>query len=128
MIRIGDQVLAVGGNDPKNNAPSKIAKFDPTTNAWVKLTQKLRSANTSELIVTPFPVSSLDCVPECRCGIANRRERIFGGSEAEVGSICGLCQFKASLFRPMLIPGLLLFCGMKTMQMVTSTASVVLPW
>ena len=130
MIRVGDRILALGGIDANKNAPSKIAEFSTTTNAWMELTQELHSTNTSEVIVTPFPVSSLDCVPQCRCGIANRKERIFGGSVAEVGrSICGLCQFKASLYRPMLIPGLQHFCGMKTLlQMGTSTASVELPW
>ena len=106
MIRVGDRILALGGVAANYNAPSKIAEFSTTTNMWNELTQELHSTNTSELVATPFPTSSLDCVPECQCGIANRKERIFGGSEAEVvRSICGLLQFKASLFRPMLTPG-----------------------
>ena len=106
MIRVGDRILALGGIDANKNAPSKIEEFSTTTNSWNELDQDLLSTDTSEVIATPFPVSALDCVPECHCGIANRKERIFGGSEAEVvRSICGLCQFKASLFRPMLTPG-----------------------
>ena len=84
MIRVGQRILALGGIDANNEAPSKIAEFDPTTNAWIELNQELHSTNTTELIATPFPVASLDCVPDCRCGIANKKERIFGGSEAEV--------------------------------------------
>ena len=83
-IRTGDQILAYGGRDSNNEAPSKIEEFDTTTNSWKELNQTLHSSNTSELVVTPFPVASLDCVPECLCGIANRKERIFNGSETQV--------------------------------------------
>ena len=95
MIRIGDRVLAFGGIDSKNNAPSRVKEFNTATTAWDKHNQKLHSTNTSEVLVAPFPVFSLDCVPECRCGIANRKGRIFGGIEAEVGSIYGVCLSKA---------------------------------
>ena len=84
MIKIDNRVLALGGRDSNNAAPSKIAEFNPTTNSWNELAQELQSTNTSELVVTPFPVSSLDCVPQCHCGITNSEERIFGGSEAKV--------------------------------------------
>ena len=84
MARIGDHVWALGGRDSSNNAPSKIAEFDPTSSSWKELAQELQSTNTTEVIVTPYPVASLDCVPQCHCGIATRRKRIFGGSEAEV--------------------------------------------
>ena len=84
MIKIGDRVWALGGRDSNNNAPSKIAEFNSTTSSWNELDQELQSTNTSELIVSQYPVASLDCVPACHCGIANRKERIFGGSEAEV--------------------------------------------
>ena len=85
MIRAGDQILAFGGRDSNDEVPSKIKEFDTATNSWKELNQDLHSSNTSELVVTPFPVPSLDCVPECKCGSAgNTRERIFGGNEAEV--------------------------------------------
>ena len=90
IIRIADRVLAFGGSDSSNNTPSKIAEFSRTTNTWNELNQELHSSNTSELLVTPFPPSSLDCVPQCRCGVADGKQRIFGGSEAEVRSISGL--------------------------------------
>ena len=84
MIRIGYRILAFGGRDSNNDAPSKIAEFNPTTYSWKDFGQELHSTNTTELIVTPFPVASLDCVPQCRCGIANKTRRIFGGNETEV--------------------------------------------
>ena len=87
MIKIGDRVWALGGRDSNNEAPSKIADFNPITNSWDELAQELRSSNTSELILTSFPAQSLDCVPECSCGVANKKGRIFGGSEAEVRDV-----------------------------------------
>ena len=87
MAKIEDRIWALGGRDSNDNAPSKIAEFNPTTNSWDELAQELHSSNTSELVVTEFPTSALDCVPECTCGIPNRKERIFGGSEAEVRNI-----------------------------------------
>ena len=87
MVKIEDRIWALGGRDSNDNAPSKIAEFNTTTNSWNELAQELQSSSTSELVVTPFPVSALDCVPQCQCGIANRNGRIFGGSETEVRNI-----------------------------------------
>ena len=84
LIRVEDRILGLGGIDSRNNAPSKIAEFNTTTNAWNELTQELHSTNTSDLVVTPFPASALDCIPECSCGTTSRKGRIFGGIEAEV--------------------------------------------
>ena len=84
MIKVEGRVWALGGKNSSNAAPSKIAEFDTTTSSWNELAQELQSTNTTELVVTPYPVASLDCIPECHCGIATRRERIFGGSEAKV--------------------------------------------
>ena len=97
MLRIGDRILAFGGIDPKNRVSTRIAEFNTETNAWDKLAQKLHSTNTSELLVTPFPLSALDCSPECRCGNV-RKGRIYDGSKAEVRSSCGLCQSKAPFY------------------------------
>ena len=83
-IKTEDRVWAMGGRDSNNNATSKIAEFNPSTNAWSETTLELQSNQTSQLVVSPFPVASLDCVPQCLCGISNRQGRIFGGSEAVV--------------------------------------------
>ena len=96
MIKIGNRVLAFGGRDSKNNAPSKISEFNTTTFTWNQLDQELHSTNTSELVVTPFPTASLDCVPQCRCGIVKRPGRIFGGNETKVGSVSCLCLYQSS--------------------------------
>ena len=81
--------------DSNNEVISKIAVFNATTSTWIELMQGLHSTNTSELVVLPFPISSLDCLPdECHCGIANRRGRIFGGNNAEVRNISSLHRSK----------------------------------
>ena len=87
MTKIEDRIWALGGRDSNNNIPSKIAEFNPTTNSWEEIAQELHSTNTSELVVTEFPTSAIDCVPECSCGNANRNERIYGGSVAEVRNL-----------------------------------------
>ena len=102
MIRLGDRILAFGGRDSNNGAPSStIAEFNPTTYSWKDFGQALHSTNTTELIATPFPVASLDCVPQCRCGIANKTKRIFGGNESEVRTTTPF----PSLHRLHLFPG-----------------------
>ena len=97
---MGNQVYAFGSS---NIATNKIAVFDNKTNSWNDLNQELHSSNTSELVVTPFPVSSLDCVPECSCGAANKAERIFGGSEAEVKIISQLSSSFMIIFSLILV-------------------------
>ena len=88
---MGDQVLGIGGVDSNKSAPSKIAEFNTATNTWNDLSQELYSSDTSKVVVTPFPVSSLDCVPECQCGLGNREGRIFDGIETKVRSTARLC-------------------------------------
>ena len=85
LIRMDDQVFALGGKDTSNSVTSIIEVFDEASNGWNELAKGLHSSNTSELVVTPFPISSLDCVPDgCKCGIENRGTRIFNGNEAKV--------------------------------------------
>ena len=91
LIVIKDRIWALGGKNSDNNVPSKIEEFDPTTNSWNDLKQELQSSNTTELIATPFPASSLDCIPKCHCGIPkNNKERISGGNEAGVNLFSSL--------------------------------------
>ena len=117
----------MGGKDSQDNAPSKIAEFNTTTNAWIDLNRELHSRDTSDLVVSPFPMSAIDCVPKCQCGIGNRKTRIFDGSKAEVRSFQILC-LKQFLTRLMLTLGLLRFFERKTSYQNTSTASAVLCW
>ena len=130
LIRIEDRVWAVGGLDSSNTAPPTIAEFDPITNSWSELTQELNSTNTAELVVTPFPVSSLDCVPKCQCGgVANRQGRIFGGNEAEVIEINPNKFIRPNqkiLFSLMLTLGSPHCCVTRTQILTSSTANAAL--
>ena len=92
LIRIENQVFALGGKDKSNLVTSIIAVFNATSNAWNERSEGLQSTNTSELVVTSFPTSSLDCVPECQCGQLRtwRTGRIFNGSETGVRNISSL--------------------------------------
>ena len=84
LVRIGDQILAIGGRDSTGKSLPRIAEFNKATNTWTELDQRLHSTNTTELVVSPYPIASLDCVPECRCGMTRHHTRLFGGSEAKV--------------------------------------------
>ena len=84
MLRLGDRILAFGGADVNDNALAKISEFDITTSTWTNLDRELLSTNTSELVVSPFPVAALDFVPHCDCVPATREGRIQGGTQAEV--------------------------------------------
>ena len=84
LIRQGEVVWALGGVDSNDEAPSKIAEFNMATNSWSEIDRELHSTNTSEIIVTHFPAASVDCVPNCECGISKRKGRISAGQEATV--------------------------------------------
>ena len=86
MIRMGDKIFGIGGVNSNTSAPSKISEFNAASNTWNDLGQELHSNDTSEVVISPFPVSALDCVPECQCGVGNREGRIFGGNKAKVRS------------------------------------------
>ena len=85
-IKMGDEIFALGGRDSieNNNAPSKVKVFNSVTKAWYDFSRDLLSSETAELVLTPYALSSLDCVRECTCGVVNKRKRIFGGTEAQV--------------------------------------------
>ena len=87
MHRLGDRILAFGGVDVNDNAISKISEFDITTNTWSTLDRELLSTNTSELVISPFPVAALDFVPDCDCAPATKEGRIQGGTQAEVNKV-----------------------------------------
>ena len=89
LIRMENQVYALGGMDKQDQTTHKIEMFNTTSRKWTQHSSAgLQSRNTSELVVTAFPTSSLDCVPECQCGqqggSQEARGRIFNGSETQV--------------------------------------------
>ena len=84
LIRMNDAVYAFGGITSSNTGTIEV--FDEATKTWETHSKNLRSQDTAEVVVLPFPTSSLDCVPKCQCGVATTTSRIFNGSDAQVSS------------------------------------------
>ena len=84
LIRMNDAVYAFGGITSSNTTTGTIEVFDEATKTWKTHSKNLRSQDSAEVVVLPFPTSSLDCVPECQCGVATTTSRIFNGSDAHV--------------------------------------------
>ena len=86
-IKMGLEIFALGGRDSieNSNAPSNVKVFSIFTNSWFDFSRDLLSSETSDLVLTPYALSPLDCVRECTCGIGTKEKRIFGGTEAKVG-------------------------------------------
>ena len=89
MIRMDDTIFAFGGLTEDNFTTDVIKMFNESSQIWEEYDYKLKSKGTGELLAIPYPISSLDCVPEdCNCGLANTignsGARIFGGNEADV--------------------------------------------
>ena len=62
--------------------------FDWTLMTWKQHDHGLLSKNSSNLVVTSFPLSAVDCHAGCTCGRVNNLggARIVGGNEAKVNS------------------------------------------
>ena len=65
-----------------------MAWFDWTSRQWKQHDHGLLSKNSSNLVVTSFPLSAVDCHAGCTCGRVNNLggARIVGGNEAKVNS------------------------------------------
>ena len=88
LIRMDEVVFAFGGLDKDNSSSAKVQVFNEATKSWENHDRNLTSQNTEELLVVPFPTSSLDCAFECQCGRSNSMgsTRIFDGSNTEVNT------------------------------------------
>ena len=83
LIRVADIVFALGGLSTEGPEHT-IKQFNATANTWEVSAERLMSTNTSKLIVLPFPMSTVDCVDQCTCGVPPTKARIFHGEPAEV--------------------------------------------
>ena len=84
LIRMDEKIFALGGLTSENLTTAKIKIFDATKRSWYDYDKNLSSRDTREMVVLPFPTSSLDCVPVCQCGVTIGNNRIFNGSQADV--------------------------------------------
>ena len=87
LLRLGDLVFAAGGKDGTAVLPSVVSVFNVDSQAWEDSSQHLKSGDTGELAVTPFPLASVDCVEGCQCGrpaSGPASTRVVGGNETQV--------------------------------------------
>ena len=83
LIRLEDSIFGMGGKTSNGSEPSIVKVFNMTTLSWEKYSEHLKSSDTGELAVTPFPLSSVDCVADCVCGV-KAQTRIVNGKETQV--------------------------------------------
>ena len=116
LIRINETIFALGGltTEWRPNSYTSTAKetttttttatmisfktavikaFNEATLSWEESGKNLKSEDSGEIVIVPFPASSLDCVPDCKCGVSRGGKRIFGGVNAEVGHSDSLLNF-----------------------------------
>ena len=100
LIRMSDKVYAFGGiTSGSSNATTRTIKvFNEAAKTWENHNRSLKSNETGDLVLLPFPTSSLDCVPVCQCGVASSTTtRIFNGTDTEV-NFCYSQQIYLPLF------------------------------
>ena len=81
-----------------------MAWFDWSSKQWKEHDHGLLSKNSSNLVVTSFPLSAVDCHAGCTCGRVNNLggARIVGGNEAKVSLRKKMVRF---MVRHQLFPG-----------------------
>ena len=86
LLRLEKTIFAFGGLLRNGSQTSVVEWFDWMEMRWKQHEQSLLSENTTDLAVTAFPLSAVDCLDGCSCGQAGSlaNARIVGGSEAQV--------------------------------------------
>ena len=86
LLRLEETIFAFGGLVHNGSETSAVEWFDWMDMSWKQHEQSLLSENSTNLAVTAFPLSAVDCLAGCRCGLAGNlgNARIVGGTEAQV--------------------------------------------
>ena len=88
LIRLGETVHALGGRNGSGHQISIVETFNEKTKGWRSdPNNHLKSDQTGELAVTPFPPTAIDCVNGCTCGqaaLSHNSNRVVNGSETQV--------------------------------------------
>ena len=86
LLLLERTIFAFGGHLANGSATAAVEWFDWIGMRWNQHEHSLLSENTTNLAVTAFPLSAVDCHAGCRCGLAGnpRNARIVGGSDAQV--------------------------------------------
>ena len=86
LLRLEETIFAFGGLLGNGSETSAVEWFDWMDMSWKHHEQSLLSENTTNLAVTAFPLSAVDCLAGCSCGMAGNlgNAKIDGGTEAQV--------------------------------------------
>ena len=86
LLRLEETIFAFGGLLGNGSETAVVEWFDWIDMRWKRHEQSLFSEKTANLAVTAFPLSAVDCLAGCRCGLAGNlgNSRIVGGTEAQV--------------------------------------------
>ena len=86
LLRLEETIFAFGGLQGNGSETSSVEWFDWMEMRWKQQEQSLLSENTTSLAVTAFPLSAVDCLAGCSCGLAASlgNPRIVGGGDAQV--------------------------------------------
>ena len=86
LLRLEETIFAFGGLQGNGSETSVVEWFDWMDMSWKQHEQSLLSEKTTNLAVTAFPLSAVDCLAGCSCGLAGNLDnaRIVGGTEAQV--------------------------------------------
>ena len=69
LLRLEEVIFAFGGLLSNGSETSEVEWFDWSDLSWKKHGESLHSKNTSNIAVTSFPVSAVDCHAGCKCGL-----------------------------------------------------------
>ena len=86
LLRLEETIFAFGGILGNGSETSAVEWFDWMDMRWKQHEQSLLSENSTNLAVTAFPLSAVDCLAGCSCGLAGNlgNARIVGGTDAQV--------------------------------------------
>ena len=86
LQRIEETIFGLGGAQGNGSETSTIEWFDWADRKWKQHDQSLLSKNTTNLAISPFPLSAVDCHAGCTCGIGGNpgKHRIVGGQDVQV--------------------------------------------
>ena len=86
LILLEDTVFALGGRGADGALLTSVERFDVISRTWIHHTNSLLSNATAGLAVAALPISAVDCVGDCLCGIQGARvsTRIVNSTEAKV--------------------------------------------
>ena len=84
LLRLVETIFAFGGLAADGSDTAEVEWFDWTDMQWRRHEHSLLSKNTTDLAITAFPLSAVDCHAGCSCGLVGSLGRIVGGTEAQV--------------------------------------------